>query len=161
MAAAAAVSSAFSSSSINTLKCCLRSANSPSSCPPQQLRLLSPSSSSLPHLGEALSVRITPLRRRAGLRISAALAQEEAAAPAAVEVEKEEEKEGEQEEKEGEGEGEGADGVTVNTKLYFGNLPYNVDSAQLAGIIQDYGSPELVERHWKKQRLRFCDNEQH
>lgn len=62
-----------------------------------------------------------------------------------MEVEKEEEKEGEQEEKEGEGEGEGADGVTVNTKLYFGNLPYNVDSAQLAGIIQDYGSPELVE----------------
>lgn len=35
--------------------------------------------------------------------------------------------------------------MTVNTKLYFGNLPYNVDSAQLAGIIQDYGSPELVE----------------
>lgn len=62
-----------------------------------------------------------------------------------MEVEKEEEKEGEQEEKEGEGEGEGAEGVTVNTKLYFGNLPYNVDSAQLAGIIQDYGSPELVE----------------
>ncbi|KAL3724665.1 hypothetical protein ACJRO7_029779 [Eucalyptus globulus] len=146
MAAAAAVSSAFSSSSINTLKCCLRSANSPSSCPPQQLRLLSPSSSNLSHLGEALSVRITPLRRRAGLRISAALAQEEAAAPAAVEVEKEEEKE--EEEKEGEQEekeGEGAEGVTVNTKLYFGNLPYNVDSAQLAGIIQDYGSPELVE----------------
>lgn len=33
----------------------------------------------------------------------------------------------------------------VNTKLYFGNLPYNCDSAQLAGIIQDYGSPELIE----------------
>lgn len=33
----------------------------------------------------------------------------------------------------------------VNTKLYFGNLPYLCDSAQLAGIIQDYGSPELVE----------------
>ncbi|KAL3828299.1 hypothetical protein ACJIZ3_017101 [Penstemon smallii] len=32
-----------------------------------------------------------------------------------------------------------------NTKLYFGNLPYNCDSAQLAGIIQDYASPELVE----------------
>lgn len=63
-----------------------------------------------------------------------------------MEVEKEEEKE--EEEKEGEQEekeGEGAEGVTVNTKLYFGNLPYNVDSAQLAGIIQDYGSPELVE----------------
>lgn len=34
---------------------------------------------------------------------------------------------------------------TVNTKLYFGNLPYNVDSAQLAGIIQPYASPELIE----------------
>ncbi|KAK1421083.1 hypothetical protein QVD17_23172 [Tagetes erecta] len=34
---------------------------------------------------------------------------------------------------------------SVNTKLYFGNLPYLCDSAQLAGIIQDYGSPELVE----------------
>lgn len=33
----------------------------------------------------------------------------------------------------------------VNTKLYIGNLPYLCDSAQLAGIIQDYGSPELVE----------------
>lgn len=32
-----------------------------------------------------------------------------------------------------------------NTKLYFGNLPYNCDSAQLAGIIQEYASPELVE----------------
>ncbi|XP_030533952.1 28 kDa ribonucleoprotein, chloroplastic-like [Rhodamnia argentea] len=133
MAAAAAIGSTFSSS-INTLKCCLQSANSPSSCPPHQLRLLSPSSSNPPHLGEALSARITPLRRHVGLRISAAVAQEEVAAPAAaVEVEKEEE------------EGEGAEGVTVNTKLYFGNLPYNVDSAQLAGIIQDYGSPELVE----------------
>lgn len=35
--------------------------------------------------------------------------------------------------------------ITVNTKLYFGNLPYNVDSAQLAGIIQPHASPELVE----------------
>lgn len=34
---------------------------------------------------------------------------------------------------------------SVNTKLYFGNLPYSVDSAQLAGIIQEYGSPELIE----------------
>ncbi|MCL7050915.1 hypothetical protein MKW94_001280 [Papaver nudicaule] len=33
----------------------------------------------------------------------------------------------------------------TNTKLYFGNLPYLCDSAQLAGIIQDYGSPEMVE----------------
>lgn len=33
----------------------------------------------------------------------------------------------------------------VNTKLYFGNLPYHCDSAQLAGIVQQYGNPELVE----------------
>ena len=31
------------------------------------------------------------------------------------------------------------------TKLYFGNLPYSVDSAKLAGLIQDYGSAELIE----------------
>ncbi|KAJ0265887.1 RNA-binding [Hirschfeldia incana] len=35
--------------------------------------------------------------------------------------------------------------ATVNTKLYFGNLPYNVDSATLAQIIQDFANPELVE----------------
>ncbi|GAB4843662.1 hypothetical protein Ancab_013626 [Ancistrocladus abbreviatus] len=35
--------------------------------------------------------------------------------------------------------------VTVSTKLYFGNLPYLCDSAQLAGIVQQYGAPELVE----------------
>ncbi|KAL1202634.1 RNA-binding protein CP31B [Cardamine amara subsp. amara] len=34
---------------------------------------------------------------------------------------------------------------TINTKLYFGNLPYNVDSATLAQIIQDFANPELVE----------------
>lgn len=38
-----------------------------------------------------------------------------------------------------------ADQGPVGTKLYFGNLPYSVDSAQLAGIIQDFGSPELIE----------------
>ncbi|KAK9137987.1 hypothetical protein Sjap_008581 [Stephania japonica] len=48
------------------------------------------------------------------------------------------------EEEEEQGGGEGGESPS-NTKLYFGNLPYNCDSAQLAGIIQDYGSPELVE----------------
>lgn len=38
-----------------------------------------------------------------------------------------------------------AEEVSVHTKLYFGNLPYSVDSAELAAIIQDYGSPELIE----------------
>ncbi|KAG6393694.1 hypothetical protein SASPL_147939 [Salvia splendens] len=59
-------------------------------------------------------------------RITAAVAQEEAAeveAVAAAEVES----------------------SGPNTKLYFGNLPYLCDSAQLAGIIQAYASPELVE----------------
>ncbi|CAI9118025.1 OLC1v1019526C1 [Oldenlandia corymbosa var. corymbosa] len=43
---------------------------------------------------------------------------------------------------------------TVNTKLYFGNLPYNVDSAQLAGIVQDYASLELVEVIYDRQTGR-------
>lgn len=69
-------------------------------------------------------------------RASADVAQEEAPATApAVE---------EEELASGETEGE-ADQVPVNTKLYFGNLPYNVDSAQLAGMIQEYGTPEMVE----------------
>ena len=61
-------------------------------------------------------------------RVSAAVAQEEVAVAAEEEVS---------------AAGEVEDSVT--TKLYFGNLPYSVDSAQLAGIIQDYGSPELIE----------------
>lgn len=59
-----------------------------------------------------------------------------------------------------EGEGEGGDQVAeaVTTKLYFGNLPYSVDSAQLAAIIQDYGTPELVEVfHFQLHALRFID----
>lgn len=65
--------------------------------------------------------------------MSAAVAEEEAAATTT---------EAEPEAEAGEvGEAE----ITVNTKLYFGNLPYNVDSAQLAGIIQPHASPELVE----------------
>ncbi|CAN4091047.1 unnamed protein product [Withania somnifera] len=62
-------------------------------------------------------------------RLAAAVAQEEAAA-----VTEEEEVPDAVESSEG-----------VNTKLYFGNLPYLCDSAQLAGIVQDYASPELVE----------------
>ncbi|KAL8479661.1 hypothetical protein ACS0TY_026538 [Phlomoides rotata] len=38
-----------------------------------------------------------------------------------------------------------AENSVANTKLYFGNLPYHCDSAQLAGIIQEHASPELVE----------------
>ncbi|XWS13923.1 hypothetical protein CRYUN_Cryun36dG0080500 [Craigia yunnanensis] len=84
------------------------------------------------------------------LQVSAAVAQQEAAATAQVEerLVEEEEKEGEvgtEGETEPQAETEAQTESPVNTKLYFGNLPYNVDSAQLAGIKQDYGSPELVE----------------
>lgn len=47
------------------------------------------------------------------------------------------------------GEEAGGDGSTGTrssaTKLYFGNLPYNCDSALLAGIVQDHAVPEMVE----------------
>uniref|UniRef100_A0A7N0USU8 RRM domain-containing protein n=1 Tax=Kalanchoe fedtschenkoi TaxID=63787 RepID=A0A7N0USU8_KALFE len=42
----------------------------------------------------------------------------------------------------------------VNTKLYFGNLPYLCDSAQLAGIIQEYANPELIEVLYDRQTGR-------
>lgn len=81
-------------------------------------------------------------QRRARLpKVSAAVAQEEPAAAAAAE------EGGEEAEAEAEAEEEvaPAPAVVQNTKLYFGNLPYNCDSAQLAGIIQEYASPEMVE----------------
>ncbi|KAH9764064.1 hypothetical protein KPL70_001393 [Citrus sinensis] len=89
------------------------------------------------------------------LKMSAAVAQEEAAATAEEEASGLVEEETEEVQEDGEAKAEAEAGpeaealapppLGVNTKLYFGNLPYNVDSAQLAGIIQDYGSPELVE----------------
>ncbi|CAN6468421.1 unnamed protein product [Victoria cruziana] len=75
-----------------------------------------------------------PLAKRNSCRwlrgISWAVAQEESARV----------EEGEEEE-----EKEEAAPSPPNTKLYFGNLPYSCDSAQLAAIVQEYGSPELVE----------------
>lgn len=159
--AAAAVASSFSSSSVNTLKC-IRSNLFPSDhlhlriSSPTRL-LASPSSHSFATL-EPLS---TSQKWRV-LRITAAVAQEEVALTAEVDEEtelveeKEEEQQGEEEKKAAEevvqspaAQGEAAAGgdevSAVNTKLYFGNLPYSVDSAQLAGIIQDYASPEMVE----------------
>ncbi|MED6114693.1 hypothetical protein PIB30_082866 [Stylosanthes scabra] len=56
----------------------------------------------------------------------------------------EDEKEEEEEEEQQDGSAAAAES-TVSTKLYFGNLPYSVDSAQLAGIIEAYGSAELIE----------------
>ncbi|XP_010264869.1 PREDICTED: 31 kDa ribonucleoprotein, chloroplastic [Nelumbo nucifera] len=79
-------------------------------------------------------------------RISASVAQEEAAAAiqtAPETVEEEGDEKGEEQVEQVSTEGEATD--PVNTKLYFGNLPYSCDSAQLAGIIQQYGSPEMVE----------------
>lgn len=90
-------------------------------------------------------------------RISAAVAQGEAAVEAASPLaEAVEEEEKEAEEVSGGG-GEGGDQggeAVVNTKLYFGNLPYHCDSAQLAGLIQDYGEPELVEVLYNKDTGR-------
>lgn len=71
-------------------------------------------------------------------RISAAVAQEELVAAddaGFVEEENEGEVVAEQD----------SDESFADTKLYFGNLPYSVDSAKLAGLIQDYGSAELIE----------------
>lgn len=81
-----------------------------------------------------ISLTAYPSRWRAA-RLSAAVA-EEAAAAAEVAVEGEEQE------------------PAVNTKLYFGNLPYNCDSAQLAGIIQDFATPEMVEVLYDKDTGR-------
>ncbi|KAG5240742.1 ribonucleoprotein [Salix suchowensis] len=133
--AAAAVGSSFSPSSIHTLKC-MHVKHCPSD---HSLLKVSPGRTMLASLSRSNYV-IEPLTQVAASwrvpRVSADVAQEEAPATSpAVE-----EEELASEETEGE-----ADQVPVNTKLYFGNLPYNVDSAQLAGMIQEYGSPELVE----------------
>lgn len=40
-----------------------------------------------------------------------------------------------------------------STKLYFGNLPYSVDSSQLAAIVQDHGVAELIEVHCLQMSL--------
>ncbi|MBA0786210.1 hypothetical protein Gotri_026510, partial [Gossypium trilobum] len=149
-AAAAVVGSSFSQS-IHTLKC-LRfkqlAAADHHHTPLLRIpsaRVLSPSSIShhqsyFTH--ELFPIAVVTVQKWRALKVSAAVAQQETAvtAESPVEEEKVEEVEGE-----AEAEAEAAVESTVNTKLYFGNLPYNVDSAQLAGIIQEYGSPELVE----------------
>ncbi|XP_024027134.1 28 kDa ribonucleoprotein, chloroplastic, partial [Morus notabilis] len=79
----------------------------------------------------ATSASASSLQKCRAARVIAAVAQEEVVVTA---------------EEEEEVESAGDDQVVPsNTKLYFGNMPYSVDSAQLAGIIQDYGSPELIE----------------
>uniref|UniRef100_A0A0D9Z025 RRM domain-containing protein n=1 Tax=Oryza glumipatula TaxID=40148 RepID=A0A0D9Z025_9ORYZ len=101
---------------------------------------------------------------RMRMRAATAMVSQEEAAATAVEEQQEEEVEEEQLQEEdgaavqkeeqggvlegssggGEAEAE-AEAAGITTKLYFGNLPYNCDSAQLAGIVQDYATPEMVE----------------
>ncbi|XP_020590429.1 29 kDa ribonucleoprotein, chloroplastic-like [Phalaenopsis equestris] len=83
---------------------------------------------SLRHFIEQISIVAAPHGRKLP-RMTAAVAQEEAAAVAKEQMVKAEEEEE----------------STESTKLYFGNLPYHCDSAQLAGMIQEYASPEMVE----------------
>ncbi|KAH1096448.1 hypothetical protein J1N35_013369 [Gossypium stocksii] len=145
-AAAAVVGSSFSQS-IHTVKCLRFKQLAAADHHPTPLlripsaRVLSPSSIShhqsyFTH--ELFPTAVVTVQKWRALKVSAAVAQQETAATAESPVEEEK-----VEEIEGEAEAEAES--TVNTKLYFGNLPYNVDSAQLAGIIQEYGSPELVE----------------
>ncbi|KAL3648730.1 hypothetical protein CASFOL_005133 [Castilleja foliolosa] len=77
------------------------------------------------------SIELSSTSNKWGLLSITAVAQEEAADLTAPAVEEEDVAD--------------AESGGPSTKLYFGNLPYNCDSAQLAGIIQEYASPELVE----------------
>ncbi|KAJ4802380.1 RNA-binding family protein [Rhynchospora pubera] len=115
---------------------------------------------SMPHLYHTC---ITP-KPRMFSRILAAVSQEEVTATAVEEEVMGEEEEAVKEEEvevesevggEGEGEGEGEETVMkVNTKLYFGNLPYNCDSSQLASVVQEYATPEMVEVLYDRQTGR-------
>ncbi|TMW89766.1 hypothetical protein EJD97_016689 [Solanum chilense] len=141
MAAAAATAVASSFSSLHSIRTKSNLTNSDhllkiSSARTPNLTLISSSVSELTSIYKKW--RVLP-------RLSAAVVQEEAEAA----VTEEEVPAPAVDEEEGEKVGEGSDGSSesegVNTKLYFGNLPYLCDSAQLAGIVQDYASPELVE----------------
>ncbi|AES60425.2 28 kDa ribonucleoprotein, chloroplastic [Medicago truncatula] len=143
MATAAGMASLFSSS-INTVKC-LRSKNSSLDTSSNRMFVSLISQSSV----EPLSIGTTVSHKLWFPRISVAVAQEEAVVAVEDEekvVVEEEEKEEEEvvEEKENIG-GETVAEVDTRTKLYFGNLPYSVDSALLAGLIEEYGSAELIE----------------
>ncbi|XP_057429264.1 28 kDa ribonucleoprotein, chloroplastic [Lotus japonicus] len=127
-AAAAGIASSLFSSSINTNVKCLRSKN---------CSVLASVSQS--YLVEPLSIGGTISHNKLWVpRISAAVAQEEVALAAEAD-------DGLVEEKVEEVVAEEEANSSVNTKLYFGNLPYSVDSAQLAGLIEEYGSAELIE----------------
>lgn len=147
MAATAAVASSFSSSMQSIYYCNIRSSkkiNWPSHVDPL-LKIASISHSLIGN--ESISIAAPKWRFP---RLAAAVAQEEAALieettnTTTVEAEEEDQRNAEEKE-EVSSHTENSSSSSANTKLYFGNLPYHVDSAQLAGIIQDFGSPELVE----------------
>ncbi|KAL4578482.1 hypothetical protein LXL04_014605 [Taraxacum kok-saghyz] len=139
--AAASIGSPFS-------KCNIKSKSGPSD--PMFLRLTSTvprlQTSSLSHsLTRTEPIPISGKWRV--LKVSASVAQEEAAVSVTEEETpaQEENVVATEQVPSGDG-GDQAEPISsVHTKLYFGNLPYLCDSAQLAGIIQDYASPELVE----------------
>ncbi|KAK4744589.1 hypothetical protein SAY87_010901 [Trapa incisa] len=132
--AAAAISTSLSSIRTPLSDCIIR----PKNCLSYAHQRILPLHGTMASLSAAYSSGLVSIRfishRWRTLRMSAAVAEEESAATTA-EADLEAEA----------GEAGGEDETAVNTKLYFGNLPYNVDSAQLAGIIQPYASPELVE----------------
>ncbi|RDX80558.1 hypothetical protein CR513_38883 [Mucuna pruriens] len=135
--ASAGIASLFSSS-INTVKC-LRSKNI------DPLVATVPSNRIFASVSHSYVVEPLTFSHKLWVpRISAAVAQEEVVVTdevvddvGLVEEEKVEENEGEVV--------PAQDSDSSATKLYFGNLPYSVDSAKLAGLIQDYGSAELIE----------------
>ncbi|WCJ24124.1 RNA-binding (RRM/RBD/RNP motifs) family protein [Euphorbia peplus] len=135
MAAAAAVFSP----SIHTLKC-THVKHFLSDNPPFKF-LSNPSTllSSISHRSYAIEPAFSSLSIswRTARVVSAAVAQDEAEVTTAPPVEEEAAADQTPDEV--------LEPPVINTKLYFGNLPYNVDSAQLAGIIQDFGNPELIE----------------
>ncbi|ESW17343.1 hypothetical protein PHAVU_007G231600 [Phaseolus vulgaris] len=143
MAATAAGIASLFSSSINSVKC-LRSKHCSMMDPLMTAMLSNRIFAPVSHLVvEPLSIGGTTSHRLWGPRISAAVAQEEVVVvddAGLVEEEKVEENEGEEVVAE-----QDSDESFASTKLYFGNLPYSVDSAKLAGLIQDYGSAELIE----------------
>lgn len=140
--------SATISSYISTINNHLTSKSIPSLVRVSTARV--PRTNSMPHLTQQLyhTVHITPKPRIFG-RILAAVSQEEAPATAVEEGDEVEAvKEEEVEEIEAGGEEEtviAEEKPQQNTKLYFGNLPYNCDSSQLAGIVQEFATPEMVE----------------
>ncbi|XP_077252772.1 RNA-binding (RRM/RBD/RNP motifs) family protein [Tasmannia lanceolata] len=140
MAATAAIGSCFST----TTNAYIRSKNiSPSDIAYRiaRLTILPIRTLAYSHPLDPFSISVSSQKWRI-LRTCAGVVQEEAAAAIETESDEKEKEEEKEEEEQVSVEGEAA---PLNTKLYFGNLPYNCDSAQLAGIIQEYGSPEMVE----------------